>query len=150
MKKINLLKKIVGFTSAILVALTPVTAMAAEVSDIDAGVEKSQMRSYTDWIDDDISIYIPEVGDTLHAHLKLLYSYSEGSWVYIADDPVPTLSNICMDNGSVKTDYVTAQSSYGSVKFDIYIGSDEYVKRVTLHVSIDNYGDIDYYTTVFL
>ena len=55
-----------------------------------------------------------------------------------------------MENGSVKTDYITAQSSYGSVKFDIYIGSDEYVKRVTLHVSIDNYGDIDYYTTVFL
>lgn len=148
MKKINLLKKIVGFTSAILVALTPVTAMAAEVSDVDAGAEKSQMRSYTDWIDDDISIYIPEVGDTLHAHLKLLYSYSEGSWVYIEDDPVPTLSNIRMENGSVKTDYITAQSSYGSVEFDITIASNGHVKDITLHVSIDNYGEIDYYITI--
>ncbi len=42
MKKINLLKKIVGFTSAVLVALTPVTAMAAEVSDVQIYVWKME------------------------------------------------------------------------------------------------------------
>ena len=142
MKLQIIIKRVVSLVVAIFVMFMPMSVMAAEV---EVSEETSISSGYTDWIDQDISVYVPTIDDTVHAHLKLLYSYGEGSWVYIADDPVPKLSGIYTETGHSEYDTITSSPSYGTVDFPLTLSSSTSVDRVILRVTIDIYGDINWF-----
>lgn len=145
MKKCNLIKRVLSLATVLIVAFTPMSIMAADVTEIEVEKEERLSARYTDWIDQDISVYVPDIDDTVHGHLRLLYSYSEGSWVYIEDEPIPTFSNIYTETGFSENDSVSAYSSYGVVDFDLTLSSNTAVKNVVLRVVIDIYGDVDWF-----
>ena len=142
MKVKIIIKRIVSLLALVVVMFMPVSAVAAEV---EVSEETSISSGYTDWIDQDISVYVPTINDTVHAHLRLLYSYGEGSWVYIADNPIPTLSGIYTETGYSEYDLITSSSSNGTVDFPLVLSSSTGVARVTLRVTIDIYGDINWF-----
>lgn len=142
MKVKIIIKRIVSLLAVVCVMFMPMSVMAAEV---ELSEETSISSGYTDWIDQDISAYVSSIDDTVHAHLKLLYSYSDGSWVYIADNPVPILSGIYTETGYSEYDSVTSIPSYGTVDFPLVLSSSTGVDRVTLRVTIDIYGDINWF-----
>lgn len=148
MKNNSIIKKLVGFVTAIALVVMPVSAMAAEIPTDEMAVQEAvaeSVSSYIEVVDRDISIYIPSIGDTLYAHLYMIYEYEEGSWCYIYEEPKPLLSEACTNTGNVENVTTVGEINGVNADFELNVSSSTAVDAITVRVNIDIYGEVSWY-----
>lgn len=130
--RIKNIKKLIGVVTALIVAVSPMAVMAAEITNniSENEIETVMNEGYSDWFDEDISIYIPSIDSTLRGHLRFAYEYSDGSWAYISTNPIPAFTNLSVDDGNVEFDMLSSVPSYNTVRFSVAVSSNTAVRSI--------------------
>ena len=139
MVKFNLLNKVMGVITAVTLMVVPMTTVKANDTVDNYDIEYTSLaRSYSDWYDEDITLYVSEIDDYFHGHLSFVYSYDEGSSSWY--NRTPSLSDAYTDTGyaNVSGPWISG----GVADFDVTVSSDSGVANITIRVDVDIYGEI--------
>lgn len=136
------LKKVVTLLM-VLSMMTPIQVMA-DTNTQEQAVTKTARAEYIETYDQDISLYVSQIDDTMYAHLYFMYSYEEDSWSYILQlsSQEPKLSNIRTGTGHARPVEVQGNVNNNVVNFNVLLSSSSGVAWVTVRAVVDNFGDV--------
>lgn len=146
MKKEKLMKKALTLLMVLCMMIPMSIPVMAETNSLEQEEINVTRRDYRETYDEDISLYVPQIKDTMYAHMYIMYSYEEGSWSYAVSDIQPELSGIRTGTGYAKPTEVQGKIKNNVVDFTVWLSSDYGLTMVTVRAVVDNYGDV----TVFI
>ncbi len=147
--RLKSIKKFIGVLTALIVTLSPMMVMAAEVTtDTDKQSEVSDEAVYsveTDYYDEDICVFVSYVDATMTGHLYFIYSYDEGITANIHSSPKPRFYNVYVEDGNPENGSYTAEVQGNIMRFRFSVSGPHDTQTITLVVYVDEYGSVDYY-----